>query len=152
MARGIGWPKPKKARTLKRARQLNEKMGFRMAFQQAADESGIPEETIISWHQKAKAEAQEKEKAADWYRGSEGKTETSTARFPIVEPEPVIPHVSSDTGQLRCSRCRSTKHLVEQDPGLYFCTICRLVLPYEPTKDYEMKYRESKWRSTHWMA
>ena len=92
MARGKKWPEPKKARTLKRARQLNKRMGFKMAFQQAADESGIPEETIISWHQKAKAEAQEKGKGCRLVSGVvREKRKPPPPRFPIVEPEPVIP-------------------------------------------------------------
>jgi hypothetical protein len=159
MARGKKWPEPKKARTLKRARQLNKRMGFKMAFQQAADESGIPEETIISWHQKAKAEAQEKEKAeqekaADWYRGSEGKTETSTARFPIVEPEPVVPYVNTDSGVPFCSRCKN-KQIEEQEEGLWFCSVCNTSLPWPEHGDVEIKYRGGSGRhygKYGWMA
>ena len=153
----------KKQRCLSAIQARIKKHGPTKAMRLVSDLENISYKTLNAWYYRAEAEPEKTESrygrsyptAGSEVAGTGEKVESSTAHLglePVAPPAPPVqPYVESDGGQLRCSRCSSTKHLRQLEAHRFYCDVCRVSLPYEPVEDMELKTVPSPHRALHWM-
>jgi len=162
------YPKSFKQRCVSGVKKRLKDHGLMKSIRLVADFEGIPAKSVEAWWyawKKAEAEKSAADFGVVYPLAGTKKNEPCTMDFPepvgdrpaspgpaVAPPAPPVPpHVESDAGLLRCSRCSSTSHLRQLEDGGYYCDVCQIHLPFEPVEDYEMKYTESPYRKLHWM-
>jgi hypothetical protein len=143
-------PVTQKKRCISAVKARLPKHGLMKSLRLVSDLEGIPAKTLEDWHYKhqkqlrQEAEAKAVQKSSKPVAGQVADiSEKAGHPFPLVSPSPpppeVKPYLDIESGQLRCSRCRSTTH-IEYRMETYHCTICGILefegWPEEKTTEY----------------
>lgn len=130
----MGWPIETRKALLRRLDALRSQgMGFNEVLAQVVAESSIPHSTVKAWYMKhLRGEYAEEFQNAPYELDVDFSVEpvrqhSQSEDLPVVSSDPPAPaRLVTDGGQLRCSRCSSSRHISEKE-GSYFCAICGLL-------------------------
>jgi len=145
-----------KRRLIASIRKRLEGRSLQAALRLTSNLEQVPTKTLEHfWYQRkqleAAAQAEEASRHDQKYHGPFSNSEEVAGPVDHQEPTTEEPaRLLTDSGQMRCSRCRSTSHL-EEIEGDFHCNICNHFLAWEPVEDYQVRYRESPYRRWHWM-
>jgi hypothetical protein len=144
----------KKKRILLAAKNRAKGHSLSKAFRLISDRENISVKTISFWWYQAQKEQEKARATEENEKVSRPVSNSEEVAGQEDRQEPQAPEKSArlltDSGLMRCSRCRSTSHLEEVEGGFH-CNICNHFLAWEEPGDYEVMYRESGYRN-HWMA